>query len=122
NQRVPRAGIEHFRIPGQPDGVGPAVDIDVGHAVPVGHFDLGQHHRALVPAGQGHHVVGGDELFRAGAAPLGQTRRVFVQQLEGPAQHAAVGVDVVLHDLEAAGDLSALDDGTWRGLADQDTD
>src|SRR5690606_9804937 len=116
------ARVEDFRIALGAYVVRPAIGVDVRHLVAMGHFDFRQAHRALVTAGDRHDLVAGDQFLGGGAAFFRDALVVFVDDLERPAQHAALVVDDLGDDLDTVLDLGALHDRPGRRLGNADAD
>src|SRR3546814_12391594 len=84
------------------------------------HFDFSQAHRTLVAAGNRHHLVAGDQLFDGGPAFFRDALVVFIDDLQGTAQYAALVVVDLGDDFDAVLDLGALNDRAGRRLGDPD--
>ena len=66
--------------------------------------------------------VAGDQLLDGGAGLLRQTLRILDDELDRPAEHAALIVEHFGDDFQSVLDLRALHHGTGRGLRHRHAD
>ena len=95
DERIAGGHPEHFWIPLRCDLVRPHVNGDDRGAGPVRNIHLGKEHGAVKLAEDGSNVLLGSEPLRSGGAFLRHAARVLIADGDRPAEHAALGVDLV---------------------------